>query len=40
MQQALAVVSGAVEAMVVRVQCILQSLPKIAECYHTEVFRT
>jgi len=37
LQQELAVVSGAVEAMVVDVQCIMQSLPKVADCYHTEV---
>ena len=40
LQQELAVVSGAVEAMVVDVQCIMQSLPKVAECYHTEIFTT
>ena len=40
LQQELAVVSGAVEAMVVDVQCIMQSLPKVAECYHTEIITT
>ena len=40
LQQELAVVSGAVEAMVVDVQCIMQSLPKVAECYHTQIFST
>ena len=40
LQQEVAVVSGAVEAMVVDVQCIMQSLPKVAECYHTEIFTT
>ena len=37
LQQELAVVSGAVVAMVVDVQCIMKSLPKVADCYHTEV---
>ena len=40
LQQEVAVVSGAVEAMVVDVQCIMQTLPKVAECYHTEIFTT
>ena len=40
LQQEVAVVSGAVEAMVVDVQCIMQSLPKVAECYHTEIITT
>jgi anaerobic carbon-monoxide dehydrogenase catalytic subunit len=40
LQQELAVVSGAVEAMVVDVQCIMQSLPKVAECYHTQIIST
>ncbi|MBI2503177.1 MAG: anaerobic carbon-monoxide dehydrogenase catalytic subunit [Candidatus Latescibacteria bacterium] len=40
LQQELAVVSGAVEAIVVDVQCVMQSLPKVAECYHTAVITT
>ncbi len=40
LQQELAVVSGAVESMVVDVQCVMQSLPKVAECYHTEIVTT
>ena len=40
LQQEVAIVSGAVEAMVVDVQCIMQSLPKIAECYHTDIITT
>ena len=39
-QQELAVVTGAVEAMVVDVQCIMQSLPRVADCYHTEIITT
>jgi len=38
--QELPIVTGAVEAMVVDVQCIMPSLPKIAECYHTEIITT
>jgi anaerobic carbon-monoxide dehydrogenase catalytic subunit len=40
LQQEVAIVSGAVEAMVVDVQCIMQSLPKVAECYHTKIYTT
>lgn len=38
--QELAIVTGAVEGMVVDVQCIMPSLPKVAECFHTEIFTT
>jgi len=40
LQQELALVTGAVDAMVVDVQCIMQSLPDIAQCYHTKVITT
>jgi len=40
LQQELALVNGAVEAMVVDVQCIMQSLPDIAQCYHTKIITT
>jgi len=40
LQQELAVVTGAVEAMVVDVQCIMPSLPTVAACYHTRVIST
>ena len=40
LQQELAIVTGAVEAMVVDVQCIMQSLPDIAQCYHTKIITT
>ncbi len=33
-------VTGAVDAMVVDVQCIMQSLSKVAECYGTTLFTT
>ena len=40
MQQELAIVTGAVEAMVVDVQCIFQSIATVAECYHTKIITT
>jgi len=39
-QQELAIVTGAVELMAVDVQCIMESLPKVAKCYHTKVVTT
>jgi anaerobic carbon-monoxide dehydrogenase catalytic subunit len=40
LQQELAIVTGAVEAMVVDVQCIMQSLSDVAQCYHTKLITT
>jgi len=40
LQQELALVTGAVDVMVVDVQCIMQSLPDIAQCYHTKIITT
>ncbi|MDD4874001.1 MAG: hypothetical protein PHE15_03380, partial [Dehalococcoidales bacterium] len=40
LQQELALVTGAVEAMVVDVQCIMESLPDIAQCFHTKIIST
>jgi len=40
LQQELAIMTGAVEAMIVDVQCIMQSLPNVAGCFHTEVITT
>jgi carbon-monoxide dehydrogenase catalytic subunit len=40
LHQELALTTGAVETMVVDVQCIMQSLPKVAQCYHTEIITT
>jgi len=40
LQQELAIVTGAVDAMVVDVQCIMQSIATVAECYHTEIITT
>ncbi|MFC2068186.1 anaerobic carbon-monoxide dehydrogenase catalytic subunit [Chloroflexota bacterium] len=40
LQQELAIVTGAVEAMVVDVQCIMQGLATAAACYHTKLITT
>ena len=40
LQQELALVTGVVDAMVVDVQCIFQSLPDVAQCYHTKIITT
>jgi carbon-monoxide dehydrogenase catalytic subunit len=40
LQQELAIATGAVEAMVVDVQCVFQSLPRIAKHFHTKVINT
>lgn len=40
LHQELAILTGAVEAMVVDVQCIMQALVKLAEKFHTKVITT
>jgi carbon-monoxide dehydrogenase catalytic subunit len=40
LHQELAILTGAVEAMVVDVQCIMQALPDLAKNFHTEVITT
>jgi len=40
LQQELAIVTGAVEMMIVDVQCCMPSLPDIAASYHTEIVST
>ncbi len=40
LQQELAVITGAVEAMVVDVQCIMPALGNLASCYHTKFIST
>jgi carbon-monoxide dehydrogenase catalytic subunit len=40
LQQELAIVTGAVEAMVVDVQCIMQGLVDVASCFHTKIITT
>jgi carbon-monoxide dehydrogenase catalytic subunit len=40
LQQELAIATGAVEMMIVDVQCIMPSLPTVAEHYHTKIVST
>jgi carbon-monoxide dehydrogenase catalytic subunit len=40
LQQELAVSTGAVEAIIVDVQCIMPSLPEVSRCFHTKVITT
>ncbi len=40
LQQELAVSTGAIEAMIVDVQCIMPSLPEITRCFHTKLITT
>jgi len=40
LQQELAISTGAVDAMIVDVQCIMPSLPEISKCYHTKLITT
>ncbi len=40
LQQELAIVTGAVDAMVVDVQCIMENIANVAQCFHTKVITT
>ncbi|MDI6732985.1 MAG: anaerobic carbon-monoxide dehydrogenase catalytic subunit [Planctomycetota bacterium] len=40
LQQEIAIITGAVEAMIVDVQCVMQSLPSLAKCFHTKIITT
>lgn len=40
LQQELAIVTGAVEMMIIDVQCCMPSLPDVASAYHTEIVST
>jgi carbon-monoxide dehydrogenase catalytic subunit len=40
LQQELAIITGAVEAMVVDVQCIMPGLNQVAPCFHTKLITT
>ncbi|MEI8078087.1 MAG: anaerobic carbon-monoxide dehydrogenase catalytic subunit [bacterium] len=40
LQQELAIITGAVEMMVIDVQCVMPSLPEVAAAYHTEIVST
>ena len=40
LQQELVIVTGALEALVVDVQCIMQGIQDVAQCYHTKIITT
>ena len=40
LQQELAIITGAVEAMVVDVQCIMENIANVADCFHTKIITT
>jgi len=40
LQQELAIITGAVDLMVVDLQCIMPSLPGVAACFHTKIVST
>ena len=40
LQQEMAIVTGVVDAMIVDVQCEMQSIHDVAQCYHTKVITT
>ncbi|MCJ7595417.1 MAG: anaerobic carbon-monoxide dehydrogenase catalytic subunit [Desulfobacterales bacterium] len=40
LQQELAIITGAVEAMVVDVQCIMENVATVAKCFHTKIITT
>jgi carbon-monoxide dehydrogenase catalytic subunit len=40
LNQEMAINTGAVEVMVVDIQCIMASLPEVASCYHTKIITT
>jgi carbon-monoxide dehydrogenase catalytic subunit len=40
LQQELAIITGAVDAMVVDIQCIFQNVANVAKCFHTKLITT
>jgi carbon-monoxide dehydrogenase catalytic subunit len=40
LQQELAIITGAVDAMVVDVQCVMENVANVAECFHTKIITT
>ena len=40
LQQELAIITGACDAMVVDIQCVLQNLANVAKCFHTKLITT
>ena len=40
LQQEMVILTGALEAMIVDVQCIMQGITDVAQCYHTKIITT
>jgi len=40
LQQEMAIITGALEAMVVDVQCVMQGVAELAKCFHTQIVTT
>jgi anaerobic carbon-monoxide dehydrogenase catalytic subunit len=40
LQQELAIITGAVDAMVVDIQCIMENIASVAQCFHTKIITT
>lgn len=40
LQQELAILTGAVEMMIIDVQCVMPSLPEVVKCFHTKLVST
>lgn len=40
LQQELAIITGAVEMMIIDVQCVMPSLPEVTKCFHTKIVST
>ncbi|MBZ4021536.1 carbon-monoxide dehydrogenase catalytic subunit [Rhodobacter sp. TJ_12] len=40
LSQELPILTGALDAMILDVQCIMPSLPRVAECFHTQIITT
>lgn len=40
LQQELAIITGACDAMVVDIQCIMENIANVAECFHTKIITT
>ena len=40
LQQELAILTGAVEMMVIDVQCVMPSLSQVTKCFHTKLVST
>lgn len=40
LQQELAIITGAVDLMIVDLQCVMPSLPNVASCFHTKIVST